>query len=274
MLRTGGFGLVWLLGAGGALLANGVEAQGPTGPPGKPWSGGQLQPGESRMPRSIAATNSFTGVETGPLRSIPEAGRVHIGTHEFYRDSNGVRKIDKTLSNYIQGICSDFRSKTKESCDRRNGRGSWFPCPEGYPHADSKVRNDKSGIPLCYKDRRFALAGSGPPGTWCVPSHLIGFGPEIAMEIQKGNGKVCNNRYRAVAIKDSHTEKKWKRRAKETGKELEKVETKELSYQMRNAMNRKRKRKLERELRDERAKERQWKVCVCICVANVLLMCC
>ena len=39
-----------------------------------------------------------------------------------------MRKIDKTLSNYIQGICSDFRSKTKESCDRRNGRGSWYIC--------------------------------------------------------------------------------------------------------------------------------------------------
>jgi hypothetical protein len=42
---------------------------------------------------------------------------------------------------------------------------------------------------------------------------------------------------------------------------------------MRNAMNQKRKRKLERELRDERAKERQWKVCVCIYICIHILTC-
>ena len=51
----------------------------------------------------------------------------------------------------------------------------------------------------------------------------------------------------------------WKRRAKDAGKELEKVESRELSYQMRNQQNRQRKRQLRRELRDERAKEAQWK---------------
>ena len=167
MLRKGGRDGAWLLLLGGALLlARGAEAQGPTGPPGKPWSGGQLQPGESRQPLSLADASSFSGVETGPQRSIPEQGQVHIGTHEFYRDSNGVRKIDKTLAGYIQGICTDFRSETKESCDRRNGQGSWFPCPESYPHADSKRQSGKAGIPLCYTDRRYALAGAGPAGSW------------------------------------------------------------------------------------------------------------
>jgi hypothetical protein len=85
------------------LLAGSACAQGPTGPPGKPWSGGQLAPGESRRPMSLSQQGGgFSGVETGPQRSIPEKGQVHIGTHEFYRDSNGVRKIDKLMSNYIQ----------------------------------------------------------------------------------------------------------------------------------------------------------------------------
>ena len=148
------------------LLAGSSCAQGPTGPPGKPWSGGQLQPGESRRPMALSQNVAFSGVETGPQRSIPEQGRVHIGTHEFYRDSHGVRKIDKLMSSYIQGICTDFRSETKESCDRRNGQGSWFPCPESYPHADSKRQSGKAGIPLCYTDRRYALAGAGPAGSW------------------------------------------------------------------------------------------------------------
>ena len=36
-----------------------------------------------------------------------------------------------------------------------------------------------------------------------MPSHLIGFGPEIAVQIQKGNGKVCDYKYRQIARKDT-----------------------------------------------------------------------
>jgi hypothetical protein len=179
-----------------------------TGPPGKPWSGGQLSPGESRRPMQLAQRGP--GVETGPQRSIPEKGQVHIGTHQYYRDSvTGVRKIDKVMSSYIQGICTDFRSETRDACEQRSGPGAWFPCPENYPHADSKKRNALSHIPVCYKDRRYAMAGKGPPGSWCVPSHLVGFGGgKIAVYISRGEGKVCDNRYRALAGKDSKAEKK------------------------------------------------------------------
>ena len=235
----------------------GVAAQGPTGAPGKPWASGQLGPGESRKPRS----STSAGVMTGPRRSIPEKGRVHIGTGEYYRDSNGVRSIDKVMSGYIQGVCVDFTSETKESCERRNGKEPtpWFACPENFPHADSKIKNNRAGIPLCFTDRRFARAGSGPPGSWCVPRQLVGMGPEIAKDIQAGNGMVCVNRYRRLVRKDRSAERRWRQRATDTGKELEKVTEKYLSYQERNAENRRRKRRLRREVRDERAKEQKWK---------------
>ena len=152
-------------------------------------------------------------------------------------------------------------SETKESCERRNGKEPtpWFACPENFPHADSKIKNNRAGIPLCFTDRRFARAGSGPPGSWCVPRQLVGMGPEIAKDIQAGNGMVCVNRYRRLVRKDRSAERRWRQRATDTGKELEKVTEKYLSYQERNAENRRRKRRLRREVRDERAKEQKWK---------------
>jgi len=65
----------------------------------KGWSDGQLNPGEARQPRG--KTQSLSGDDgTGRRRGGGQGtrrddGRIHIGTHEFYTDSQGVRSIDK-----------------------------------------------------------------------------------------------------------------------------------------------------------------------------------
>ena len=196
-----------------------------------------------------SADKSLPGVKDLPKRSIPEAGQIHIGTHEFYRDATGVRKIDKLMKSYVQGVCVDFESETKADCDKRNGDGGWFQCPEDYPHADSKVKNNRAQIPLCFVDKGYAAIGKGPAGSWCVPGGLVGYGPEIAQEIAEGKGKVCRSRYRRMARKDMRVERKWKRRATATGDELEKVTEKELTYKEGMVRSRRRKRQLAKELR-------------------------
>lgn len=57
---------------------------------------------------------------------------------------------------------------------------------------------------------------------WCVPSHLISYGPEIAKQIKQGLGVVCERKFRAVIQEEQHDVDKWKRRAKEYKKTLDK----------------------------------------------------
>lgn len=130
------------------------------------------------------------------------------------------RKIDKVLSKYIQGICSNFRSETKEGCE---GAGkTWFKCPEDFPHADSAVRGGVAHIPVCYTDSSYAERGWGPPKSWCVPSHLISFGPKIAEQINKGVGAVCERKFRKVIEEEKKAKDKWKARAESYKKTLDK----------------------------------------------------
>ena len=95
---------------------------------------------------------------------------------------SGIRTIDKVLSGYIQGICTDFKSEDELTCLSKGF--TWFKCPEDFPHADSKERNGMAHIPVCYTDRHYAEQGYGPPRSWyliramimfsaIVPSHQI-----------------------------------------------------------------------------------------------------
>ena len=97
---------------------------------------------------------------------------MHIGTGEYYRDSNGVRSIDKVMSGYIQGVCVDFTSETKESCERATkGAAPWFAYSENFPR---RLEN---------KDNRAGIRASfGPPiarddkaALWCVRGNWSGW---------------------------------------------------------------------------------------------------
>mmetsp|Transcript_26411 Transcript_26411/g.86820 ORF Transcript_26411/g.86820 Transcript_26411/m.86820 type:complete len:423 (-) Transcript_26411:5-1273(-) len=212
----------------------------------KAWSSGQLHEGERR--ESLLSSGSM----------VPEPkGRVHIGTHEYYTDRHGVRKIDKVLSHYVQGICTDFLSTTRNACLQHGGQ--WYDCPESFPHADSLIRNRRSHIPMCYTEIDYAEAGSGPPGSWCVPSHLIAIGPKVADQINKGNGQVCDTTFRRVARREEDSAEKWKRRAHQTGEALQKDESKLLKYRREARRRRKEENDLEEQLKDEQRKERRWK---------------
>jgi hypothetical protein len=61
----------------------------------KGWGDGQLNAGEARQP--LGKTQSLSGTERrrSSDRASRDDGRIHIGTHEFYTDSQGVRSIDK-----------------------------------------------------------------------------------------------------------------------------------------------------------------------------------
>eukprot|EP00286_Rhodomonas_abbreviata_P024198 CAMPEP_0181307922 /NCGR_PEP_ID=MMETSP1101-20121128/11160_1 /TAXON_ID=46948 /ORGANISM="Rhodomonas abbreviata, Strain Caron Lab Isolate" /LENGTH=285 /DNA_ID=CAMNT_0023414215 /DNA_START=191 /DNA_END=1045 /DNA_ORIENTATION=- len=196
-----------------------------------PWAGGQLHPGEKRERLS-------------PDISVPEAGRIHIGTHEFYQDQDGVRKIDKVLSGYIQGICTDFTSEDRRTCEA-NGY-SWYKCPEDFPHADSKIRAAKVHIPVCYTQHRYAEAGKGPPKSWCVPSHLISFGPAVADWIDQGLGVVCDTKERADVVRETDDAQKWRKKAEKYKKML--ADEKGLEDET-----------LRDRLSDEKRKDREWK---------------
>ena len=77
----------------------------------KGWSDGQLNPGEARQPRgktqSLSADDGTGRRRSGGQGARRDDGRIHIGTHEFYTDSRGVRSIDKVPA--CQGIAVDWR---------------------------------------------------------------------------------------------------------------------------------------------------------------------
>jgi hypothetical protein len=149
--------------------------------------------------------------------------------------------LPQVLDSYVQGICTNFRSESEQGC--KDAGHKWFQCPEEFPHADSSVPQGRAKIPLCYSRKSYAKGGKGPSGSWCVPSHLISYGPQIANQIKEGRGVVCDRRQTDNLARETAAANRETRKYKAL---KEKYHSEEL-----------RKRQLKRELHTEQHQERQ-----------------